>query len=195
MATFEFHVSRRARDRYQFDDTLFTITGNVVFANFRAARVFAQKMNEQRDLVTFPEQAVKPGQINAMGLVDEILHYMVGLYRQEQGPDVMRRALEWLDARIGRGSVDRTLRRFADTFPTVAVYRREVDLDTYLAGRTGDIPNRQIVLEELLLLWLANVNPAVSPFLELFEDADLQRDTAYPRIVNELRSFFDTQPG
>ena len=41
MATFEFHVSRRARDRYQLDDALFTITGNVVFANFRAARVFA----------------------------------------------------------------------------------------------------------------------------------------------------------
>src|SRR5947209_4445385 len=47
MATFEFHVSRRARDRYQLDDALFTLSGNVVFANFRAARVFAQKMNEQ----------------------------------------------------------------------------------------------------------------------------------------------------
>ena len=59
--TFEFHVSRLARDRYRFDDVLFTLTGNLVFANFHAARVFAQKMNEQRDLVSFPEQAVKAG--------------------------------------------------------------------------------------------------------------------------------------
>ena len=122
MATFEFHVARRARDRYQFDDRLFTITGNVVFANFRAARVFAQKMNDHRDLVSFPEQAVKPGQINAMGLVDEILHHLVALYRQEHGADVMGRALDWLDERVGREAVDRTLRRFADSFPTVAVY-------------------------------------------------------------------------
>ena len=27
-------------------------------------------MNEQRDLVSYPERAVKPGQVNAMGLVD-----------------------------------------------------------------------------------------------------------------------------
>src|SRR5690349_9220677 len=110
MATFEFHVSRRARDRYQLDDSMFTLTGNVVFANFRAARVFAQKMNEQRDLVNYPERAVKPGQINAMGLVDEVLHYLVGVYRQEQSADVMARALVHLEDRVGREAVDKTLR-------------------------------------------------------------------------------------
>jgi hypothetical protein len=41
----EFHIPRRARDRYQFGQSLFALTGNVVFANFYAARVFAQKMN------------------------------------------------------------------------------------------------------------------------------------------------------
>jgi glycosidase len=195
MPTFEFHVSRRARDRYQFDDTLFTITGNVVFANFRAARVFAQKMNEQRDLVTVPEQAVKPGQINAMGLIDEIMHYLTGLYRQDHGGDqVMRRALTSLEDRLGSEAVDRALRRFADAFPTVGLYRRDVDLDTYLSGETAGTPNRQIVLEELLMLWLANANPAFSPFLELFDDADLRRDTAYLQVVEGLRAFFAAEP-
>ena len=50
----EFHVSRQARDRYQFEQALFSVTGNVVFASFHAARVFAQKMNQRRDLVRFP---------------------------------------------------------------------------------------------------------------------------------------------
>jgi hypothetical protein len=39
----EFHVSRKARDLCQFDDVLFTLSGNVIFPNFYAARVFAQK--------------------------------------------------------------------------------------------------------------------------------------------------------
>ena len=68
--TFEFHISKAARERYQFDESLFGLSGNVVFANFHAARVFAQRMNAQRDLVRFPEQAVKSGQITAMGLID-----------------------------------------------------------------------------------------------------------------------------
>ena len=187
MATFEFHVSRRARDRYQFDDALFSLTGNVVFANFRAARVFAQQMNEHRDLVNYPERAVKPGQINALGLIDEILHYLVGVFREQHGNGVMARAVAHLERRLGPEAVDKTLRCFADSFPTVALYRRQTDLDSYLAGQTDGIPNRQIVLEELLLLWLANANPACSPFQELFDDADLRHDTAYARAINELR--------
>ncbi len=31
----EFHVSREARDRYEFNQTLFAFSGNVVFANLR----------------------------------------------------------------------------------------------------------------------------------------------------------------
>ena len=49
----EFHVAREARARYQVDEVLFSLTGNVIFANFHAVRVFAQKMNDQRDLVRF----------------------------------------------------------------------------------------------------------------------------------------------
>ena len=42
----EFHVSRASRDRYQFDDALFSLTGNAVIADFHAARVFAQRMTD-----------------------------------------------------------------------------------------------------------------------------------------------------
>ena len=63
----EFHISRKARDFYQFDDSLFSLSGNVILPNFHAARVFSQKINEKRDLVSFPEQAIKAGQINAHG--------------------------------------------------------------------------------------------------------------------------------
>ncbi|RLC91556.1 MAG: glucose-1-phosphate adenylyltransferase [Chloroflexi bacterium] len=190
----EFHVSRKARDLYQFDQSLFSLSGNVIFANFHAARVFAQRMNARRDLVRFPEQAVKAGQINAMGLIDEILHYVVGLYREQKNPQVMRQALDWLDERLGKEAVDAALRRFADEFPPLAVYRREVSLDDYLEGETAGVPHRQIVLEEMLMLHLANTNPAFSSFLELFDDTALDKETVYPQIVSGLHEFFETQP-
>jgi len=38
----EFHISRNARDKYQFDESLFSLSGNVIFANFRASRKSAQ---------------------------------------------------------------------------------------------------------------------------------------------------------
>ncbi len=190
----EFHVSRSARDRYQFDESLFSLSGNVLFANFHAARLFAQKMNQKRDLVRFPEQAVRAGQINALGLIDEILHFVVALYRQDKNPRVMAQAMEWLVERLGQPAVDAALRRFAAEFPPLAVYRRQTTLEDYLAGETFGIPNRQIVLEEMLLLWITNVNPATAPFLELFDDNVLEKETAYKQVIVALRDFFNTQP-
>jgi glycosidase len=190
----EFHISRKARDLYQFDESLFSISGNVIFPNFHAARLFAEKINEKRDLIRFPDQAIKAGHINAMGLIDEIFHYIVGLYRDEKNLQVMQQALDWLYEKLGKQKVDEALRTFADEFPAVAVYRREVELDIYLEEETAGIPHRLIVLEEMLMLWLANVNPAFSPFIELFDDVTLEKDTSYMQIIEALHPFFDNQP-
>ncbi|MCU0644008.1 MAG: alpha-amylase family glycosyl hydrolase, partial [bacterium] len=190
----EFHISRDARDKYQFDESLFSISGNVIFANFHASRKFAQKMNDKRDLINFPEQTVRAGQINALGLIDEILHYVVELYRQQAQPETMKLALAWLSEKFDRPELEKVLRRFAEEFPPVAVYQRKINIEDYLQGETDGIPNFQIVLEELIMLWLANMNPACSPYLELFEDDRLEKQTKYLSIIEGLKEFFETQP-
>jgi glycosidase len=190
----EFHISRKAREFYQFDESLFSISGNVIFPNFHAARLFAQKINEKRDLIASPEQAIRAGQINAMGLIDEILHYVVGLYHDEKNSQVMHQALDWLYEKLSKQKVDEALRTFADAFPAIAVYRREVGLNTYLDGKTAGVPHRLMVLEEMLMLWLANMNPAFSPLMELFDDVTLEANTSYSEIIAALHSFFDNQP-
>jgi hypothetical protein len=190
----EFHISRKSRDRYQFDQTLFATNGNVIFANFRASLVFSQRMNDKRDLVRFPEQTVKAGQINAMGLIDEILHYILAQYRDQKNPDSMAKALVWVDDRLGKDAVDKALHKFADAFPSIRVYRREITAAEYLTGETDGTPNRQILLEEMLLLWLENANPAFAPHLELFDDTELKEQTSYATVLTELHAFFETQP-
>ncbi len=193
-ALLEFHISRDARDRYQFDQYLFTFNGNVIIANFHAARVFAQKMNARRDLVRFPERAVRAGQINAMGLIDEILHYILAIYREQKNPQVTGEALRWLEDHLGHSRVDDALRRFVDEFPPVAVYRGEIARDVYLAGETAGLSHRAVTLEEKLMLWLANLNPAFSPFRELFDDVSLAQHTIYREMMTSLHAFFETQP-
>src|SRR3972149_10554622 len=129
----EFHVSRVARDRYQFDQALFSLTGNMVFADSPAARLFAQRINQRRDLLRFPEQSLRAGQINAMGLIDEIMHYVVALYRQQVNPQMMQQAMAWLTDRLGQDQVDAVLRQFAEEFPALAVYRRQLSVSASFA--------------------------------------------------------------
>ncbi|HPH96417.1 MAG TPA: alpha-amylase family glycosyl hydrolase [Anaerolineaceae bacterium] len=190
----EFHIARKTRDRYQLDQSLFSIRGEVIMANFHAVRLFAQKINQKRDLVNFPEQAVRAGQINAMGMIDEIMHLVVGLYVKQERPTLTADALNWLDEKLGREAVDKALLRFSDEFPTTEVYQQQISAAAYLAGETDGTPNRQVALEELMMLWLANVNPARSPFLEFFDDSNLRKETPYLSVITQIKSFLDTQP-
>ncbi len=187
---FEFHVSRRARDTYGFDETLFAFNGNVVFANFYAARIFAQRLNERRA----PDQAVKAGQINALGLIDELQHYALKMYREQKNSRAMQDALDYLTAQLGPEEVEKALRRFVYEFPPVAVYKDQITVEDYLRGETNGLSHHQIALEEMLMLWLANQNPAFQPFRELFDDSALMRETRYIDMMSGMRDFFATQP-
>jgi glycosidase len=192
--TYEFHVSRAARDRYRFEQTLFSLTGNVVFANLAASRDFARRINQARDAERHPELAINPGALNAMGLIDEVLHALVELYRKQRDPRAMLDALTWFESRLGPEMLARTLETFADHFPTIAVYRGEKTAAEWLRQSTVGIPHRAIALEELMLLWLANLNPAFKPFEELFDDELLASKTAYPKLTAALRDYFETRP-
>ena len=57
----EFHISQAARERYQFEATLFSYSGNVIFANVSACRAFAHRMNTVREVEKHPELAVHAG--------------------------------------------------------------------------------------------------------------------------------------
>jgi glycosidase len=190
----EFHISRQARERYQFEQTLFSYTGNVVFANMAACRTFAHRMNTVRDVEKHPELAVHAGQLYAMGLIDEASHVIMARYREQFDPEVMTSALDWFSAQVGEEALDRLLLTFVEQFPGSSVIRGEHTAKQWLEGESGGSPNRAAALEEMLLLWTANRNEAFKPFEELFEEKSLAEKTVYRQVTEQLPDYFATRP-
>jgi glycosidase len=190
----EFHVSRESRDRYQFSETLFSFTGNVIFANLAASREFAHRMNQVRGAEYEPALTIHPGALYAMGLIDELSHALVEVYRRQVDPAAIRDALAWFDTRVGSETVDHALLTFVEHFPTTNVYRGEQESAVWLTGTTDGVPHRAIAFEELMMLWLANANPAFNVFSELFSDKKIAEQTDYPKIVARFGEFFVTRP-
>ena len=191
---FEFHVSRPSRDRYRFADTLFSVSGNVIFADLAATREFAHRMNQVRNVDRQPELSVHPGALNAMGLIDEALHVVLEQYRRQRDPSAVLDALGWFAKRLGSGALERTLLSFVEQFPAVSVYRGRQTPAEWLEGSTAGVPHRAVALEELILLWLANRNPAFRAFQELFDDEALSRSSSYAELTAALRDYFETRP-
>jgi len=191
---YEFHVSRLSREKYDFDRSLFGFDGNVIFTSFLAVRKFVQKINNKRDLVNYPEKAVKAGDINAIGLIDEILHLVFSLYRKNIDPKVVSELYAVLEEDLGKEKFEKTLLKFCDEFPPIAVYQGDITLEAYIAGETKGVPNKYIALEELVMLWISNKNRAVESFSELFDDTHIRQTTDYRQIINTIGEFFKEKP-
>jgi glycosidase len=190
----EFHISRAVRNRYQFAETLFSFTGNVVFANVAASREFAYRMNLVRDVKNNPERAVNAGALYVMGLIDEASHAVMARYRQQFDPNVMTDALSFFSAQVGDAEMDKMLLAFVEQFPGTSVYKGEQTPRQWLAGSTGGVSHRAAAIEEMMLLWMANRNAAFRPFDELFQDAALSEKTVYRRVAAQFPAYFATRP-
>ncbi|HEY4010125.1 MAG TPA: alpha-amylase family glycosyl hydrolase [Acidobacteriaceae bacterium] len=190
----EFHISREIRDRLELDDLLFSYTGNVVFANVAAARKMAQALNEARGTENDPERTIHAGALYAMGMIDELNHALIARFRREKDPEVLSAAMRWLAERANPREVEKLLLEFTQRFPNTPVYRGEMTPAEWLAKATEGMPNREAAVEELLLLWLANINPAFKPFRELYSDEPLRKQTVYAKATETLPEYFKTRP-
>ena len=189
----EFHISRSARERYQFPDTLFSFNGNVVFANMGACRAFSHRMNQVREAEKYPDRAVHAGALFAMGLLDEAGHVLLQCYREQYDSQVITDALSFFGAQVGPEELDKLLLTFVENFPGSTVMRGEETPQKWLAGSTNGREHREAALEELLMLWTANRNEAFQPFAELFEDKPLEK-TVYKQVTQQLPEYFASRP-
>lgn len=186
---FEFHVARSCREFYGFDRKLYSSTGNVIFADLAAVRDFCDRINRREE-----KTYISPANLNAMALIDEILHAVMARYRETINPVFWKQARRFLTERIGKRPMNNLLVDFLDIFPPVDVFQGRRSLHAYLAGKTGRESNQDITMEELLLLSLANENPAFEPFRKLFDDRLLTQGPVYRAGLIALEEFQKTQP-
>ena len=187
----EFHVSRAARDRCRFDESLFSSSGRAVLAHPAAAHRFAAALNTARG----GSAGASAADLFALGLLDEAAHLAIAYWRNRFDPNGFRDALAALEQAMGPQAVHRVLLTFAEVFPIVAVYRGRMTATHWLAGATDGRSHREVALEELLLLVLTHENPACRPYHDLFDDAPLAAIPAYRSLLRELERFLGTRPG
>jgi len=190
----EFHISRYVREQINLDDLLFSFSGNVIFANLAASRRLAEDLRALDPASEDIHEPINAAALFAMGLIDELSHALIASYRGQTDADVLVKGLEFLSEKFGLQARDELLLAFTDQFPNVAVFRREISAQEWLEGGTEDFSNQEAALEELVLLWLANNNPAFRAFKRLFDDRELVRSTAYKAATSALPDYFRSRP-
>ncbi len=196
----EFHISKKIRDLCNFNKGLFASSGNVVFANMKNVREFQLLINNVFESRGEENKKLSAGQLNAMGLIDEILHYVCMLYRRDKVPGFGRDLIAELDKEYGKDKIDSLLLDFMKEFPPVAVYNEKIRPEEYLAqteldaGTGLERTNREQTLEELILLHLANENKAFKPFMIMFSDKEVAKNPLYAKTWKTIQKYAAGQP-
>lgn len=194
MITYYFHVSKESRIKYSLEDNLFALQGNLIVSDFSAARLISEKINTvRRDEGRFNLQ-VTAGQINALGLLHEILHLLIRKYEENNNANIFKNSIDYLKNNLSETELNKTLLMFVEDFPPLQVYRNKISSADYLKGKTENKDNREIILEELILLNLENINPAIYQLKELYDDAKLANETKYKEIIEQTEMFFESEP-
>ncbi len=193
MPNFEFHVSKTARDKYKIEHSLFSISGDLIIANFKQARILANKINNVRKESGQKQNFTSAGQINALGLIHEIFHYLIRIYEEKVNPGVFINALQNMTSSLGEEAVERIFSEYISEFPPSEVYKGKISVLDYLSGYSDNKSNREIILEELILLNLENNNPAALQLEELYSDETIAEKTKYPGLIDRLTNFFSSQ--
>ena len=182
--TQECRIARICRDRYQFRNLLAVVQNEVVEAPPAAARKLARQMNSKRDVLHYPELAVKAGALHAMGMLVSAWHVMLHRHNRTIKTDGMTALTEHLHTALGRETVEALLSRFTMLFPTVEQY---VKTGSDEAARPFDL------VMALVVHRLAQSNPAFAPFSELLIAPEWEKGLELPAFDRALSVYYENE--
>ncbi len=185
-----FQVSAAARARYGIDAAFFAETGPLVLADAGAAQSLADAMNRTRDAERFPERGVRGSDLLAGALVQEAMRRVIEAWGSGVQGGAMAFARRHLEQQLGEDA-DRLLLSFATDFPTTPVFSGGCSPAEHLKGETEGRANVDLALAELLLVHLANRNPAFTRFRDLHDDGELRADPVYGQAIATIEDLFD----
>ncbi|HLY66188.1 MAG TPA: alpha-amylase family glycosyl hydrolase, partial [Chloroflexota bacterium] len=123
-------------------------------------------------------EPLQAGQLQATWLINAALGVVITRYCERVDRQAFAVASERLEGSLGRPAVDAALTAYANAFDTLP---------------PATLDERVIGLQALLLTWLANVNPAMQPVREFFDDGTL-RSAGYERLMTGLAAHFQERP-
>ncbi|HDQ15151.1 MAG TPA: alpha amylase catalytic subunit, partial [Sediminispirochaeta sp.] len=178
-----FHISRYSREKYAVSENLFSKEGHLLVADYPAIVKLASQINEQRDLHKYPEARVSAAELYALGLIHEIFHYIIEVYQDQIDKDLFTQLRDELTRHFDQTHILQLEEYFKKDYSTGSD-DRDVTIE----------PEGPELLEEIVLLWITNQNPAIRNYKELLDDTALTIETPYQQVIKRLYLELDRFP-
>ncbi len=189
MPEYELHIAKNVREKYKLNKEFFTLRGELIFTNSKELVKLVRLFNVGKE----EKKQITVGEVFAVGLIDEIIHFVINEYDSKLNPRAVKRAVEKLKENFSEEKFAELLKDFNTNFPPLNVYLKRETVDEYLKNYFGEKSNVEISVEEIILLYLENFNPATRKLRELFDENYLSRKDEFRKTISNLKLFFENE--
>ncbi len=155
-------------------------------------RKLSDHLNKIRLNTKSRKKQIRSSHLNGMVLILETLLFVFHKYQKDNPIFNINEVSNFVAEKIDKNKFSKSLFFFNEEFLRVSNNKIQKNKIKNL-NNTKD--SNQIMTEELLLLWLANSNPAFSTFTDMFNDQILLENSNYDDIILNIKLFFKDAPG
>ncbi len=127
-------------------------------------------------------QLLLPAQFYGMKLLHAAAHLILSRLVLRRTPDLLRQAEAKAEDALGNTGMRAYLSTFATEFPPSEIFLGKTTKERFLELGV----NREMVMEESLLVWLQNQNPALDQFSFLINDEGLRNERSYTTVITTI---------
>ena len=191
---FGFPISDKTLKWLEMDPILKAVWQSEDSENTYFIRKLADLYNDKRHESGKSFVPIQPGQLVTVSIIVDILRYLIGMYCHEEYPGVMSEGLTWIEQNKEKKIRVDSISKFVPLYPPKQVLKDDLSTANFLNKAFEDIPNNEIVAEELILLAISMYNPAFKPFHGLFEDTELKTTSPYLNFISAMEEFYFEKP-
>ena len=186
----ELQVTRFSRSLYELTKEQYSERGNLILSDLHKAQLLTMRLNENRDLPGEEEEPAKTGDLLGIVLMEEIFHHVITLYDDHLAKDLFEDLYSSLH--VKRGKILQILRHYTNEFPPPPVFEGKDIPETYFKKHSRK--RRGFLLEEIILTYMVNENPASAPYRSIFDDRKLRKEPDYLKTLEDIQDYFAEQP-
>jgi glycosidase len=144
--------------------------------------------------LTNPPSPFSAGEISAIGLIGQIYLKLVEDYLHKCSLSVFDDLDEMLVSRFESSGFNEIITAFLNSFPTPDVYKDQAIIDNYLFISTENKHKRHLLYKSIILILVADTNPAIRAGDGLFTSPDLRSAPLYKSFLSVIENYFSDQP-
>ena len=185
---FAFRLSKKSLLKYRLDEINFYSEKGT--NQNRLIREAAYRINSAAG----NNKKVGAGFLYSVNLLTEIYKYVISKFKKEYDNDVFKKEFDFVTKTLGAENFVPVLNDFLTSFPPEPIYSGKLQPEEYIWNKSAGRYNYEVELEDSLILFLHNNNPALDALHDLLGVENLSFQNEFFNYIEAAKKFFEDEP-